>query len=67
MRDQPYRVDQKRAYAHRHVRVLDRGLARKGLHRDSLVSFVDPIQARDAIDVDQVRRSGQAEIEQGDQ
>src|SRR4029077_16585092 len=40
---------------------------RQGLYRNSVVSFVNPIKAGDAVDVDQVRGPGQAEIQQRDQ
>jgi hypothetical protein len=67
MRDQPYGVDQQRAHPPGNVRVFDRGLPRQGLYRDTLVSFINPIKAGYAVDVDQVRGPGQAEVQQGDQ
>jgi hypothetical protein len=65
--DQPHSLYQQRAHAHCHLGVFHCGLPHQGLDRDAPVSFVDPIQTVDAVDVDQVRRPGQAEVEQWDQ
>jgi hypothetical protein len=67
MRHQSQSVDDQRTHSLRHVRVFDRGLPRQSLDGNATVSFVDPIEAGDAVDVDQVSGPGEAEVEQGDE
>src|SRR6266446_8760640 len=64
MRHQPDGQPEQWAPLPHQIGVLDLGLARERLHHHAAVLFVDPIQVRDAVDVDEVGRPSEAEVEQ---
>ncbi len=65
MRDQAHRRGQERANARDKVRIFDRSLAREGLDGNAAITLVDPIQATDAVDVDQMSGTREAEVQEG--
>jgi len=64
VRHEPHRIAEQRAHPRHERRVLDRRLACERLHGDTTITLVNAIQAADAVDVDQVLRSRQAEVEE---
>ena len=65
MGDETNRIAEQRADARHHVRVLNRRLADKCLHGDAAVAFVDPVESRDAVDVEvalRCERDGFADV-----
>jgi hypothetical protein len=64
MRDQPHGGAQQRAEARHDLGVLYGRLAGERLDRNPMVSLVDPVEAGNPVDVDDVCRPSEAEVQE---
>ena len=67
MRDEAHRGAHERADARNEIRVFDGGLARKRLDGHAAIAPIDSIKAANAVDVNEVRRAGEAEVQERDE
>ena len=67
VRHQTHRRDQKRAPAGGELGIFDIRLAGERLDRDATIPLIDAVQVRNPVDIDEMGRPRESEVEQRDQ